>query len=539
MIKKLYLILISFFLIESVYSKEIRSRFGFFIDVPSDYTALQDQNINELLKDFEGSELDKEYTNEVLAGMTKTEMNIEYYFPNKAMDPAINNMYMMVMNGNIKEYFAYDIKELCSEMKSIFSKMYNNGDPMPSVNESHKNLIDYMNKGLFTIGNLDTFLQTLYDLCLADNFMTEGQKHQLTYYCEYFKTHSDIANKLLALMNPENALNQLDKIFGDTEFDVDGRPIDKNDEKVSEEKEKSNSRNKYTENYEKIFGKKNSNEEKSEKSSINSELTLQDQLAGELLKLYPNSEVKKINDGNKLDIHLPDVNKRKGTHICFNCAKTGEIKIHFFSRDKLFNEDIIKNGSDILEEISGRIRLIKNPSLRTVKDAIKIADHLIKVLLSSPKTKKEDSEKSKTNKKLTLQDQLADELLKLYPNADVKKINDGNYLDIHMSVIHSRKGTHLWFNTPKAGGIKVGFFCRDEDFKEETLKNHPNLIEAYSNGLRLKGHPIYSDIETALDAAKNFIGYLKTKDTEIEVKKEGEEGKPTGTIEDSQDISTT
>ena len=125
MIKKLYLILISFFLIESVYSKEIRSRFGFFIDVPSDYTALQDQNIDELLKDFEGSELNKEYTNEVLAGMTKTEMNIEYYFPNKAMDPAINNMYMMVMNGNIKEYFAYDLKEICSEMKSIFSKMYN------------------------------------------------------------------------------------------------------------------------------------------------------------------------------------------------------------------------------------------------------------------------------------------------------------------------------------------------------------------------------------------------------------------------------
>ena len=34
-------------------------------------------------------------------------------------------MYMMVMNGNIKEYFAYDLKDFCSEMKSIFSKMYN------------------------------------------------------------------------------------------------------------------------------------------------------------------------------------------------------------------------------------------------------------------------------------------------------------------------------------------------------------------------------------------------------------------------------
>ena len=247
----------------------------------------------------------------------------------------------------------------------IFSKMYDNGDPMPSVNQSHKNLIDYINKGLFTVRNLDTFLQTLYDLCMADNIMTEGQKHQLTYYCEFFKSGSEYANTALAMMNPEILKEQLDDIFDAIEFDTEGRPIEKNND--SDDKD--------------------------------------------IRKEKPSSRKKKI--------------------------------------------------------------------------------------------------KSQQKKKLTVQGQLADEILKLHPNAFVKKVDDGNYLDIHMPDIHSKKGTHIWFNTPKAGGIKIGFFCRDKEFIEQILNINAESIEAYANGLRLLGHPTFKNVDDAIKVSNNFLKLLK------------------------------
>jgi len=105
----------------------------------------------------------------------------------------------------------------------------------------------------------------------------------------------------------------------------------------------------------------------------------------------------------------------------------------------------------------------------------------------------------------TLQQKLAEKLLKLYPNADVKKIDDGNYLDIHMPDVHPKRGTHLWFNTPKAGGIKVGFFCRDKDFVKEVIKRNSDSIETYSNGIRIIGHPTFQKAEEAVEAVGRFI----------------------------------
>ena len=238
----------------------------------------------------------------------------------------------------------------------IFSKMYSEGDPMPSVNESHKNLIGYINEGYFTKSNLNTFLQTLYDLSNADSQITDAQKHQLIYYCDFFKSGSETANKILSLINPEETIGNLDEKFENTIFDNEGKPI---------------------------------------------------------------------------------------------------------------------------------IETENNP-------------HDDKV-----------EEKSKTNKELTLQGQLAVELSKLYPTADVKKVDNGNYLDIHMPDIHPKRGTHIWFNTPKAGGIKVGFFCRDKDFIEDATNRNPSAIETYANGLRLSGHPTYSEVNDAMKAADEFVKMLK------------------------------
>ena len=392
--------------------------------------------------------------------------------------------------------------DLNRTMSDIFIYLYGEDgkeDPSDKVGKSHKNLAMYFNdgekpgKGSFTLGNLQTFLDTLYNLCLADGNVSPAQKDQLTVCCKQWQSVSGYAETILEKLDKDTMFEQMDEMFDAIEFDAEGRPIEKTDHSDDTDvpKEKTVSR------------------KKTKKPKPKKKLTLHEQLASELEKLYPNSEVKKINEGNKLDIHLPDVNNKKGTHICFNCTKTGQIKIHFYSRDKIFNEDVIKRNSGVLEETSGRIRLIGYPSFKTVKDAIKSAEGFIKLLSGSSKLKKEETKKPKRKKKLTVQGQLVDELSKLYPNADVKKVDEGNYLDIHMPDIHPKRGTHIWFNTPKAGGIKVGFFCRDKDFIEDALKRNPATIETYSNGLRLLGHPTFKKVDDAIKVADTFVKMLK------------------------------
>ena len=86
-----FLITISLFLTNLSFAKEIRTRFGFFINLPNDFIAIQDQNIADLMNEYEGSDLDKEFFNEFMAGSTKNDMNIEYYFPEK-IDPETNQI---------------------------------------------------------------------------------------------------------------------------------------------------------------------------------------------------------------------------------------------------------------------------------------------------------------------------------------------------------------------------------------------------------------------------------------------------------------
>ena len=69
--------------------KEIRTRFGFYIDLPNNFIAFQDQNLGDLLKEYEGSDINKEFFNDIAAGSTKKDLNVEFYLP-KNLDPSIN-----------------------------------------------------------------------------------------------------------------------------------------------------------------------------------------------------------------------------------------------------------------------------------------------------------------------------------------------------------------------------------------------------------------------------------------------------------------
>jgi len=107
---------------------------------------------------------------------------------------------------------------------------------------------------------------------------------------------------------------------------------------------------------------------------------------------------------------------------------------------------------------------------------------------------------------MTTQDKIAQKISELYPDAIVKKINQDNFLDIHLPKVHPKKGTHLFFKTV-SGGIKIGFFCRDVGFIEAVLSNNKEL-DKYSSGIRLNGDPIFHHAEEALDGANHFISKL-------------------------------
>ena len=134
---------------------------------------------------------------------------------------------------------------------------------------------------------------------------------------------------------------------------------------------------------------------------------------------------------------------------------------------------------------------------------------------------------------MSLQSEIAEKFLEIYPKSIIKKIDRDNHLDIHVAEIHKKKGTHVFFNTSK-GKIKVGFYCRDENFVNRILENNELSIERYSQGLRIKDNPVFDVIDNALEAAFSFINILagravttdKTESKESEVDIEDNKGYP-------------
>ncbi len=106
----------------------------------------------------------------------------------------------------------------------------------------------------------------------------------------------------------------------------------------------------------------------------------------------------------------------------------------------------------------------------------------------------------------SLQQRLAAAMMQRYPDAEVKKIDKDNFLDIHLPTVHPKRGTHLFFNTAR-GGIKIGFQCRDEEFVARALQDEDSL-ESFANGIRLAENPSFADADAALRAAQDFIAKL-------------------------------
>jgi hypothetical protein len=117
---------------------------------------------------------------------------------------------------------------------------------------------------------------------------------------------------------------------------------------------------------------------------------------------------------------------------------------------------------------------------------------------------------------MTLHETLAAGIKRSYPGSIVKKIDKDNFLDINLPLVNKEKATHLFFNTPKTG-IKIGFYCRDEEFVKANLKKSKKL-ESYSQGIRLKDNPIFESSDLAIKAAIEFVNLMTAEKAKKEVK---------------------
>jgi uncharacterized protein (TIGR02145 family) len=115
-----------------------------------------------------------------------------------------------------------------------------------------------------------------------------------------------------------------------------------------------------------------------------------------------------------------------------------------------------------------------------------------------------DFKKSFTGNTLSsVQEQLFEAIKAYYPNSEAKKINKDNYLDVYVPELNKKRGTHLFFNTAK-DGIKIGFYCRDEEFIENILSKSSN-IEKYAQGIRILDNPLQNNVNEATEGALSFI----------------------------------
>jgi tellurium resistance protein TerD len=107
-----------------------------------------------------------------------------------------------------------------------------------------------------------------------------------------------------------------------------------------------------------------------------SSLTFQQQIASEISRYWPDAIVKKIDKDNFLDIHIPSVNPKYGTHLGINTSKN-QIKLCFYCRYTDFIEGVIQRNSDI-EQYAQGLRPINNPIYDDINEAVYAADEFLK-----------------------------------------------------------------------------------------------------------------------------------------------------------------
>ncbi len=106
-----------------VFGKEVRTRFGFYVNLPSNFFQFN-ANLNELLEKDKEELINRDYFDQMMSG-TENNMDIEYLFPKKKYDPETNNINITMTKQDLKEIMAFTIDELCPEIKIMMEGLYN------------------------------------------------------------------------------------------------------------------------------------------------------------------------------------------------------------------------------------------------------------------------------------------------------------------------------------------------------------------------------------------------------------------------------
>ena len=119
------LFIVSFLFSNFSFAKEIRSRFGFYIDVPNNFVFIQDQNINDLMNESD-NDMNKEFFNDMVSGTSKQDLNVEFYFP-KNLNAEFNSININMQSGVTLKEIKNDFRliEICKYYQQLFSDLFN------------------------------------------------------------------------------------------------------------------------------------------------------------------------------------------------------------------------------------------------------------------------------------------------------------------------------------------------------------------------------------------------------------------------------
>ncbi len=198
--KFFFSILLLLLLVEQSLAKEVRTRFGFYINLPNNYLQLT-ANIDEMLKkDVDDSlSFNKEYFNEMMSGSARSDLNIEYYFPKKKYNAEKNMIYIMVQSDlTFNDILDYSPNEICQATSENLGMLY---DKKMKINDCKFNpkFIDRKNSSAIFYMESEGYLPTLktYIVMLE---MSDGFTTNFVAGCE-IKNCDNIKKDMFAIVN--------------------------------------------------------------------------------------------------------------------------------------------------------------------------------------------------------------------------------------------------------------------------------------------------------------------------------------------------
>jgi hypothetical protein len=158
--------------------------------------------------------------------------------------------------------------------------------------------------------------------------------------------------------------------------------------------------------------------------------SMQVRLYESLKSNFPDAVAKKVDKDHFVDIHIPSVNDRYGTHLGFNTAK-GVIRVCFYCRDEAFVEAALAKSSR-LERYSQGLRPAGNPEFKDADSAVSAAVDFLHEIMGGTNGKEQTPAKvSGSNEALQ----------KPSFEADVVKKTEEEYPEVQREGVVKEKGS--------------------------------------------------------------------------------------------------